>query len=95
MTKNRPKTICMNHIAHSADDSWRPTRLRRAFGAPLPQALAAHRDDTGAVPVHVVQRYIARLHREALRAFDQHSELILGTTEQPINGQTAQKGTNP
>ena len=85
----------MNHITHSADDSWRPTRLRRAFGAPLPQALAAHRDDNGAVPVRVVQRYIARLRREALRAFDRHSELIPGNVEQRTNGQKAQKETNP
>ena len=95
MTKNEPKTIRMNHIAHSADGSWRPTRLRRAFGAPLPQALAAHRDDNGAVPVRVVQHYIARLGREALRAFERHSELIPGKTEQQMSGQCAQKGTNP
>ena len=94
MTKKKPKTIRTTHIGSPAD-GWFATRLRRAFGNPLPPALAEHRDDTGAVPVRVVQRYIERLRREALRAFDRHSELIPGNAEQRKSGQNAQKGTNP
>jgi len=69
-------------IVFPSDDWMLPLTLRRVFGHPLPRALRAERDESGAVPIRVAAREFRRLGREALRAFETHSVLVTpGTPE--------------
>lgn len=63
-------------VPYRADAVWPPATLRRAFGHPLPPVLSTFQDPSGCVPIEAVSVYLDQLGRAALRAFDQHSEIV-------------------
>jgi hypothetical protein len=68
--------INIGGVPHQAGTTWSRSALRRAFGPAVPPSLALHGDTAGAVPIEAVAAHMARLGRAAIRAFDEHSELI-------------------